>query len=72
MAYPMQCFAQVEWGGTILGFAESRRTCIENQAIEYRDGLNPEYSVIEIPGMPNIQYPHLKEKLVLSDNEFFE
>ena len=42
----------VEWGGTNLGFSEVSGLTIENQPIEYRDGLSPQYSSIKMAGIP--------------------
>lgn len=72
MAYPLPVFHfQVEWGGTNLGFSEVSGLTIENQAIEYRDGLSPEYSVVKMPGMPKYSNITLKRGIVPADNEFF-
>ena len=73
MAYPLPAFHfQVEWGGTNLGFAEVSGLTIENQAIEYRDGLSPEYSSIKMPGIPKYNNITLKRGILPADNEFFE
>lgn len=70
--YPVPVFHfQVEWGGTNLGFSEVSGLTIENQAIEYRDGLSPEYSVIKMPGMPKYSNITLKRGIVPADNEFY-
>jgi len=70
--YPLAVFHfQVEWGGTNLGFSEVSGLTIENQAIEYRDGLSPEYSVVKMPGMPKFSNITLKRGIVPADNEFF-
>lgn len=70
--YPLPVFHfQVEWGGTNLGFSEVSGLTIENQAIEYRDGLSPEYSVVKMPGMPKYSNITLKRGIVPADNEFF-
>ena len=70
--YPLPVFHfQVEWGGTNLGFSEVSGLTIENQAIEYRDGLSPEYSVVKMPGMPKFSNITLKRGIVPADNEFF-
>lgn len=72
MAYPLPVFHfQVEWGGTNLGFSEVSGLTIENQAIEYRDGLSPEYSVVKMPGMPKYSNITLKRGIVPADNEFY-
>ena len=46
--YPLPVFHfTVEWGGTRVGFSEVTGLTQENQAIEYRDGSFPEYSLKE-------------------------
>ena len=71
--YPLPGFHfQVEWGGNNLGFAEVSGLNIENQVLEYRDGLNREYSVIKMPGMPQFGNITLKRGILPKDNEFFE
>ena len=71
--YPLPVFHfQVEWGGKNLGFAEVSGLTIENQAIEYRDGLSPEYSPRKMAGIPKFSNVTLKRGIVPADNEFFD
>lgn len=71
--YPLPVFHfQVQWGGTNLGFAEVGGLNIENQLIEYRDGLSPEYSSIKMTGIPKYGNITLKRGVLPSDNEFFD
>ncbi len=70
--YPLPAFHfQVEWGGNNLGFAEVSGLTIENQMIEYRDGLSPEYSTIKMPGIPKYANVALKRGIVAGDNDFY-
>lgn len=71
--YPLPVFHfQVNWGGTNMGFAEASGLNIEVQAIEYRDGLSPQYSVVKMPGIPKYGNITLKRGIVPADNEFYE
>lgn len=70
--YPLPVFHfQVEWGGTNLGFSEVSGLNIETQIIEYRDGVNPEYSSVKMPGIPKYGYITLKRGIIAADNEFY-
>ena len=70
--YPLPAFHfQVNWGGSNLGFAEVSGLTIEIQAIEYRDGLSPEFSPQKMPGIPKFSNITLKRGIVPADNEFF-
>jgi phage tail-like protein len=72
MAYPLPVFHfQVEWGGTSIGFSEVSGLSIEVQAIEYRDGVSPRYSVMKMPGIPKYSNITLKRGIVATDNEFY-
>lgn len=71
--YPLPAFHfQVEWGGTRIGFTEVSGLTIENQAIEYREGSSPSFSVIKMPGMPKYANIALKRGIVPTDSEFFD
>ena len=71
--YPLPVFHfQVDWGGTNIGFSEVSGLNIETQLIEYRDGANPEYSAMKMPGIPKFGNITLKRGIVPSDNEFFD
>lgn len=73
MAYPLPVFHfRVEWGGSNLGFAEVGGLVIENQLIEYRDGVSPEYSSIKMPGIPKYNNITLKRGIIKDDNEFYD
>jgi phage tail-like protein len=62
---------QVDWGGSNLGFSEVSGLNIEQQVIEYRDGLSPEYSSIKMPGIRKYGNITLKRGIIKKDNEFF-
>lgn len=71
--YPLPAFHfQVDWGGSKLGFSEVSGLNIEQQVIEYRDGLSPEYSTIKMPGIRKYGNITLKRGIIKSDNEFFD
>lgn len=70
--YPLPVFHfRVEWGGTNIGFSEVSGLNIETQAIEYRDGSMPDFSVIKMPGMQKFGNITLKRGVAKGDNEFF-
>ena len=73
MAYPLPVFHfSVDWGGTQLTFSEVTGLNIEVQPIEYRDGLNPEYSATKMPGMKKYGNLTLKRGVFAKDNEYYE
>lgn len=71
--YPLSKFHfRVEWGGSNIGFSEVSGLSIENDVIEYRDGVSPEYSKIKMPGMRKFSNITLKRGTFASDNEFYK
>ncbi|MCP5519586.1 MAG: phage tail protein [Verrucomicrobiales bacterium] len=71
--YPLPAFHfQVEWGGQRIGFSEVSGLNVEVQAIEYRDGASPVYSVQKMPGMPKYGNITCKRGIVTKDNEYAE
>ncbi len=71
--YPLPVFHfQVQWGGKNLGFAEVSGLNIEQQMIEYRDGLSPIYSSIKMPGIPKYGNITLKRGILPADNDFYK
>jgi len=71
--YPLPVFHfQVEWGGENLGFSEVSGLTIETQAIEYRDGLSPQYSSIKMSGIPKYSNITLKRGIIAQDSDFFD
>lgn len=70
--YPIVKFHfQVEWGGTKIGFTEVSGLDVETEVVEYRDGANPEYSKIKMPGMQKFSNITLKRGTFASDNEYY-
>jgi phage tail-like protein len=71
-SYPLPKFHfRVEWGGSNVGFSEVTGLTIENDIIEYRDGVSPEYSKIKMPGMRKFSNITLKRGTFKGDNSFF-
>jgi phage tail-like protein len=69
--YPLPAFHfQVEWGGQRIGFSEVSGLNIEVQAIEYRDGASPIYSVQKMPGIPKFGNVTCKRGIVAKDNDY--
>lgn len=70
--YPLPKFHfQVEWGGTSLAFTEVSGLDLETEMIEYRDGLNPEFHKIKMPGMQKFSNITLKRGTFRGDNDFY-
>jgi phage tail-like protein len=70
--YPLSKFHfQVEWGGSKIGFTEVTGLDITAEVIEYRDGANPEYSKIKMPGQRKFSNITLKRGTFKSDNQFY-
>ncbi|OGU76913.1 MAG: phage tail protein [Ignavibacteria bacterium RBG_16_34_14] len=71
--YPLVSFHfQVQWGGTRMGFSEVSGLDMQTEVIEYREGSNPVYSSIKMPGLKKYSNITLKRGLVKGDNEFFQ
>ena len=71
--YPLVSFHfQVQWGGTRIGFAEISGLDLQTEVIEYREGSNPNYSSVKIPGLRKYSNITLKRGIVKGDNEFFK
>lgn len=71
-AYPLVKFHfQVEWSGTKIGFSEVSGLDVETEVVEYRDGANPEYSKVKMPGMQKFSNITLKRGTFATDNEFY-
>lgn len=72
MIYPLPNFHfQVDWGGSRMGFTEVSGLNIEFDAIEYREGINPEYHANKMPGLEKYTNIVLKRGIVKGDNDFF-
>ena len=71
--YPLPAFHfQVDWGGSNLGFSEVSGLSIDQQLIEYRDGLSPEFSTIKMPGIRKFGNITLKRGVIKKDNDFYK
>lgn len=71
--YPLTKFHfRVEWGGSNIGFSEVSGLSVEQDVIEYRDGVSPEYSKIKMPGMRKFSNITLKRGTFSNDNEFYK
>ena len=69
--YPLPKFHfRVEWGGASLAFTEVSGLDVETEAIEYRDGVSPEFHKIKMPGMQKFSNITLKRGTFKGDNEF--
>ncbi len=71
--YPLPVFHfQVEWNGSNIGFSEVSGLTTEKEMIEYRDGSEPSFNNLKMPGMNKYSNITLKRGIVPSDNEFFD
>ncbi len=73
IAYPMRSYHfVVQWGGTRVGFQEVSGLNIQVDTVEYRDGSNPEFHALKMPGQFHYSNVVLKRGIVRSDNDFFK
>jgi len=74
MAYPLPKFHfLVKWDpGVRVGFTEVTGLDIQIEAIEYREGVSPEYSKIKMPGMRKFSNITLKRGTVAGDSDFYK
>ncbi len=71
--YPLPKFHfQVDWGGIKVGFTEVTGLDITTEVIEYRDGANPEYSTVKMPGQRKFSNITLKRGTFSNDNQFYQ
>lgn len=71
--YPLPKFHfEVDWGGTRIGFTEVSGLSVETEVIEYREGSNPEYSKVKMPGMQKFGNITLKRGTFNADNQYYE
>ncbi|PMB53409.1 phage tail protein [Fischerella thermalis CCMEE 5201] len=71
--YPLPVFHfSVDWGGTKLEFSEVSGLNIESQAIEYRHGLSPEFSMTKMPGIQKFGNITLKRGIFKKDNDYYK
>lgn len=70
--YPMPAYHfVVQWGGTRIGFQEVSGLNIQADAVEYREGSNPESQPLKMPGQIHYSNIVLKRGIVAKDNDFF-
>ena len=70
--YPLPAFHfSVIWKGTKMEFYEVSGLNIENQVIEYRDGLSPEFTMRKMPGIQKFGNITMKRGIIKQDNDFF-
>ena len=71
--YPLAKFHfRVEWGGERMGFTEVTGLDMQVEAIEYREGMSPEYSKIKMPGLHKFSNITLKRGSVAGDSDFYK
>lgn len=71
--YPLPVFHfQVDWGGANGSFTEVSGLTISHQKIDYRGGLEPEYNVRTMPGIPELSNITMKRGVFAADNDFFD
>jgi phage tail-like protein len=73
MAYPLTSFHfTVSWGGDNIGFSEVSGLSVENQPIEYRDGLMSAKTLpLKRPGLRKAGNISLKRGIVAANNELY-
>jgi phage tail-like protein len=65
-------YFQVKWDAEVMSFQEVSGLGIESQAIEYRHGDSPEFSVIKMPGIKKTGNVTMKKGVFKSDNKFWD
>jgi phage tail-like protein len=72
--YPMPKFHfSVEWApGTRIGFTEVTGLTMESDVIEYREGSNPEFHKVKMPGLQKLSNITLKRGMFVGDIQFNE
>ena len=73
MPYPLTGFHfTVSWGGDNIGFSEVSGLSVENQPIEYRDGLMSAKTLpLKRPGLRKAGNISLKRGLVSANNDLY-
>lgn len=61
----------VQWGGTRIGFQHVSGLNIQVDAVEFREGSNPQSHSLKMPGQLHYSNVVLKRGIVASDNDFF-
>jgi phage tail-like protein len=71
--YPVPKFHfQVKWGADRIGFTEVTGLDVQIDVIEYREGSNPEFSKIKMPGMVKYSNLTLKRGTLSTDSDFYK
>ena len=65
-------YFQVKWDSEVMSFQEISGLDVEAQAIEYRHGDSPEFSVISMPGIKKSGNVTMKKGVFKSDNKFWD
>ena len=63
---------EVKWDGRVMSFQEVSGLEVEAQAIEYRHGDSPQFSVIKMPGIKKYGDVTLKKGVFKNDNKFWD
>jgi len=62
----------VHWDETEMSFEEVSGLDVEAQPIEFRNGENPAFSVVKMPGMKKVGNVTMKKGVFKSDRKFLE
>jgi phage tail-like protein len=63
---------EVKWDSAVMSFQEVSGLDVEAQAIEYRRGDSPAFSVVRMPGLKKYSNVTMKKGVFKSDNKFWE
>jgi phage tail-like protein len=71
--YPISKFHfRVEWAGARIGFTEVTGLTMESDVIEYREGSNPQFHKLKMPGLQKLTNISCKRGMFAGDIEFNE
>jgi phage tail-like protein len=71
--YPIPKFHfQVKWGVERIGFTEVTGLDVQIDVIEYREGSNPEFSKVKMPGLSKYSNITLKRGTLANDSDFYK
>jgi phage tail-like protein len=60
---------QVKWDKAVMSFQDVSGLEVSNDAIEYRNGDSPEFSVLKMPGMQKVGPVKMSKGIYKSDND---
>ncbi len=63
---------EVKWDDKVMHFQEVSGLDVEAQAIEYRHGDSPQFSVLKMPGIKKYSDVTMKKGVFKSDNKFWD